>query len=97
MNMHKAVHPNDDIDSLYVWRKTRKKNTSTEDSVDTSIQGLEDNIRRSEEKLTVANNSIGKIRPDRNIKKTTAWRFKRRANLDMTTKRETLRKKVNLF
>ena len=42
MTMHKALHPRDDIDRLYVSRKKGGKGlASTEDSFDTSIQRLE--------------------------------------------------------
>ena len=41
--MHKALHSRDDVDRLYVSRKEgRKRLASTEDSVDTLIQRLED-------------------------------------------------------
>ena len=43
MNMHKALHPRDDIDRLYVSRKEEGRGfASIEDSVDASIQRLED-------------------------------------------------------
>ena len=39
MSMHKALHPRDDDDSLYVSRKEGERVlASIEDSVDTSIQ-----------------------------------------------------------
>ena len=43
MTMHKALHPKDDVDSLHVSRKEwRRGLASIEDSVDASIQRLED-------------------------------------------------------
>ena len=39
MTMHKALHPRDNVDRLYVSRKERRRElASIEDSVDTSIQ-----------------------------------------------------------
>ena len=46
MTMHKALHPRDDVDRLYVSRKEGGRGlTSTGDSIDTSIQGLITAIR----------------------------------------------------
>ena len=43
MTMHKTLHPRDDVDRLYVLRKEGGRGlTSIEDSVETSIQWLED-------------------------------------------------------
>ena len=43
MTMHKALHPRDDVDRLYVSRKEGGRGlASIEDSVDASIQQLED-------------------------------------------------------
>ena len=43
MTMHKAIHPRDDADRLYVSRKEGGRGlASIEDSVDASIQWLED-------------------------------------------------------
>ena len=45
--MHKALHPRDDVDKQYVSRTEGGKGTaSIEDSMDTSIQRLEDNIQK---------------------------------------------------
>ena len=42
MTMHKALHPRDDVVRLYVSRKDKGRGlTSTEDSVDASIQRLQ--------------------------------------------------------
>ena len=43
MAMHKALHPRDDVDILYVSRgEGGRRLASIEDRVDTSIQRLED-------------------------------------------------------
>ena len=47
MTMHKALHPRDDIDRQYVSRKEGGKGfASIEDSVDVSIQRLEDYVQK---------------------------------------------------
>ena len=49
MTMHKALHPSDDVDRLYVSRKEGGRGlASTEDSVNASIQRLEDYIEKHE-------------------------------------------------
>ena len=46
MTMHKALHPRDDVDRLYVSRKEGGRGlTVIEDSVDASMQRLEDYIQ----------------------------------------------------
>ena len=55
MTMHKALHPRDDVDRLYVSRKEGGRGlASIEDSVDSSIQWLEDNIEKHEWGLILA-------------------------------------------
>ena len=56
MTMHKAIHPRDDVDRLYVSRKEGggRGLASIEDSVDTSIQRLEDYIEMYEGGLITA-------------------------------------------
>ena len=50
MTMHKVLHPRDDVYRLYVSRKEGgRKLASIEDSVDASIQRLEDYIRKGGE------------------------------------------------
>ena len=45
MTMHKALHPRDDVDGLYVSKKEGGRGLAgIEDSVDASIQRLEDYI-----------------------------------------------------
>ena len=50
--MPKALHPRDDVDRLYVSRKEGVVNIG--DSVDTSIQRLEDYIRKYSGRLIIA-------------------------------------------
>ena len=60
MTMHKALHPSDDVDRLYVSRKEGGRGlASIENSVDASIQRLEDYIEKHERRLITAikNNS----------------------------------------
>ena len=59
--MHKALHPRDDVDRLYVSRKEEGRGlASIEDSVDTTalktamIQRLEDYIEKHERGLITA-------------------------------------------
>ena len=55
MTMHKALQPKDDVDRLYVSRKEEGRGFATiEDSVDASIQWLEDNIEKQKEGLKTA-------------------------------------------
>ena len=55
MTMHKALHPCDDVERLYVWRKEEVRwLASTEDSVNASIQRLEDYIEKHEGELITA-------------------------------------------
>ena len=52
MTWHKALDPRDDVDRLYVSRKEERRGlVSTEDSVDASIQRLEDYIEKHEGEL----------------------------------------------
>ena len=55
ITMHKALHPRDDVDRLYVSRKEGGRGlVSIEDSVDVSIQRLEDYIQKHEGGLIIA-------------------------------------------
>ena len=55
MTMHKALHPRDDVDRLYVSRKEGGRGlASSEDSVDASIQRLKDYIQKHEGGLITA-------------------------------------------
>ena len=53
--MHKALHPRDDVDRLYVSRKEGGRGlASIEDSIDASIHRLEDYIEKHERELITA-------------------------------------------
>ena len=53
--MHKALHPRDDVNRLYVSRKEGRRGlASIEDSVNASIQRLEDYIEKLERRLITA-------------------------------------------
>ena len=55
MTMNKALHPRDDVDRLYVSRKEGGRGlTSMEDTVDASIQRLENYIEKHERGLITA-------------------------------------------
>ena len=55
MTIHKALHPRDDVDRLYVSRKERGRCLgSIENSVDASIQQLEDIIENRRVRLISA-------------------------------------------
>ena len=55
MTMHKALHPRDDVDRLFVSRKEGGRElASIDDSVDASIQRLEDYIEKHERGLITA-------------------------------------------
>ena len=55
MTMHKTLHTRDDVDRLYVLRKEGGRGlASIEDSVDTSIQRLEEYIEKHERRLITA-------------------------------------------
>ena len=55
MTMHKALHPRDDIDRLYVSRKQGGRGlASIEDSVDALIQRFEDYIQKHDGGLITA-------------------------------------------
>ena len=72
MTMHRALHPRDDVDRLYVPRKEGGRGfASKEDSVDASIQRLEDYIEKHEGGLITAirNNTDNTIDNRMTIKK----------------------------
>ena len=71
MTMHKALHPRDDVDRLYVPRtEGGRRLPSIEDSVDTSIQRLENYVEKHERGMITAirNNTENTI--DNRMKKT---------------------------
>ena len=52
--MHKALHPRNDVDRLYVLRKGGRELASIEDSVDASIQRLENHKEKRGGRLITA-------------------------------------------
>ena len=90
MTMHKALHPRDDMDRLYVPRKEGGRGlASTEDNVDASIQWLEDYIEKHEGGLITAirnntdktiDNRMTKTRKQKWEEKQPHSRFKRLIN-----------------
>ena len=53
--MHKVLHQRNNVDRLYVsWKEGRRGLSSIEDSVDASIQQLEDYIEKHEAGLITA-------------------------------------------
>ena len=78
MTMHKALHPRDDVDRLYVPRKEGGRElASIEDSVDISIQRLKDYIEKHERGLitTIRNNTDNTI--DNRMTKTGKQKWER--------------------
>ena len=76
--MHKALHPRDGVYRLYVSRKEGGRElTSIEDSVDPSIQRLEDYIEKHERRLIAATrNYTNDINQKTKVgRKTTLWTF----------------------
>ena len=55
MTVHKALHHRDDVDRLYLSRMEEGRGlASIENSIDTSIQRLEDSIELHEGRLIIA-------------------------------------------
>ena len=70
MTMHKALYPRDDVEIQYIPRKEGGRGlASIEDSVDTSIQRLEDYIEKHERGLITAIRKIIDNTIDNRIKK----------------------------
>ena len=66
--MHKALHPRDDIDRLYVPRKGgRTEPASIEDSVNASIQWLEDIQKLGGRLITATRNNTDYTKTNRTI------------------------------
>ena len=98
MTMHRTLYPGDDVDRLYVSRKEGGRElTSFDDSVDTSIRGLENYIKK--QRRTNCGNQYKDKQNNNNweaeIKKTTTtvwlyqatnWRNLTQEDLDMLHK-----------
>ena len=77
MIMHKALHPRDDVDRLYVSRKEGRRGlASIEDGVEASIQRLEDYIEKYEGGLITA------IRNDRQHDEQQKQKWKEKQNYE---------------
>ena len=77
--MHKALHSRDDVDRLYVSRKEGRIGLgSTKDSVDASIQRLEDYIEKYERGLitTIKNDTDNTIDDRMTTKRKQKWEEK---------------------
>ena len=75
MAMNKALHPRDNVGRLHVSRKEGERGfSSSEDSVDASIQGLEDYKEKRREGLIIA------IRNDTDNTKTNRMTITRKQN-----------------
>ena len=86
--MDKALHPRDDIDIQDVSRKEGGIGlASIQDSIDASIRGLENHIKKSKERLiTAASCSTDNIRTDRiTITKKQKWKEKMDISSDKPT------------
>ena len=107
MTMHKALHRRDNIDKLYVSRREGGRGlTSIEDSVDTSIQRLEDHIQKHGGRLITAirNNTNGTRTSGTTITRKQKWEekqlyghFKRLTSNISHEKMWTWQRKGNLF
>ena len=105
MTMHKVLHPRDDVDRLYVSRKDGGRGlASIEDSVDASIQRLEDYMQKHDGGLitTIRNdndntmdNRMTITRKQKWDGKQLYWRFKRPMNNISHEKTWTWLKKEN--
>ena len=106
MTMHKALHPRDDVDRLYASRKDGGRGLANiEDSVDASIQRLEDYIEKHERGLITAirNNTDNTIDDRMTTSRKQKWeekqlsgRFKRQINSISHQKTWTWLRKRNL-
>ena len=78
--MHKVLHPREDVDRLYDSRKEGGRGSACiENSVDASIQRLEDYIQKHDWGLIAAirngtDNTMDN-RMTKMVKKTTLWKF----------------------
>ena len=79
MTMHKALHPRDDVDWLYVSRKEGGRGlASIEDTVDASIQRLEDYIEKHKRGLitTIRNDTKNTINERMTTTRKQKWKGK---------------------
>ena len=78
MTMHKILHPRDEVDRLYVSRKEGGRGLACiEDSVDASIQRLEDYIEKYEQgQITAIRNDTDNTIDDRMTTRKQKWEIK---------------------
>ena len=106
MTMHKALHPRDDVDRIYVFRKDGGGGLARiEDTVDASIQRLGDYIEKHERGLstTIRNDTDNTINERMTTTRKQKWevkqlccRFKRLINNISHQKTSTWLRKGNL-
>ena len=106
MTMHKTLHPRDNVDRLYVSRKEGGRGlASIEDTIDASIQRLEDYIEKHERGLitTIRNDTDNTINERMTTTRKQKWegkqlsgRFKRLINNISNQKTWTWLRKGNL-
>ena len=75
MTMHKVLHPRDDVDRLYVSREEGGIGlVSIEDSIDASIQRLEDYIEKHERgQITAIRNDMDNTIDNRMTTRKQKW------------------------
>ena len=98
MTMQKPLHPRDDIDRIYVPRKGGRGLISIEDSVDASIQRLEDYIEKCGGKLiTATRKNIDNTRINRTkIPRKQKWGRKNLWTFDATNNRHLTQENVDV-
>ena len=66
MTMHKSLHPRDNVDRLYASRKEGERGLACiENSIDTSIQRLEDYIEKQGGLITATRNDTDNTKANR--------------------------------
>ena len=71
MTKHKVLYPKGDVDRQFLLGKRGRGLSSIVNFIDASLHGLEDDIKKSKERLiTAANNKCGNISTERKTTKT---------------------------
>ena len=87
MTTHKDLHPKDGVDRLYVSRKRGRELVSIKDSVDASIQRLEDFIeKRGGGLITATGNNTDNSSINRKINKNNG---KKHNSMDISSDKQT--------
>ena len=69
MTMHKALHPRDDVNRLYMSRKEERGVTSIKNSIYASIQRLNDYLETpGRRQITITRNNADNIRTNQKTK-----------------------------